>query len=63
MYDQKDRPLLYVRGLVTRGCEDPSVDIVLRAFEPEIFTRVNLFALEGSSRELGNLGKLARSRA
>lgn len=59
---QNDRPFLHVRGLVARRSEDPSVDLMLRTFEPKVLTRMEVFALEGSSRELGDLGKLALDR-
>lgn len=62
MDDHNDRPFLHVRGLVTGRSEDPSVDGVFCAFEPEILARVKVFALKRSSRELGDLGKLAFNR-
>ena len=63
MDEQNNWPFLHIRGLVTRRSKDPSVDVVLRAFEPEFLTRVEVFSLEGSNRELGDLGKHAFSRA
>jgi hypothetical protein len=33
------------------------MDLVLRASKPEVLARVEVFALEGSSRELGDLVK------
>jgi len=38
------------------------MDVVFRAFEPEVLTRMEVFTLEGSSRELGDLGELAFNR-
>ena len=38
--EQNDRPFLHVCGLVTRRSEDPPVDSVLRALEPEVLARV-----------------------
>lgn len=62
MDEHNDRPFLHIRGLVTRRSEDPSVDVVLRASEPKVLTRVEVFALEGSSGELCDLGEHAFNR-
>ena len=62
MDEQNDRPFLHIRELVTRRSEDPSVDVVLRASEPEFLTRVEVFTLEGRGRELGDPGKHAFGR-